>query len=227
MPPHTLSFRTIRVQIVAEPLVAFGLERLVQSAHPRMEVSGNCEALAEGIAQLGRVPADVVLLDLDGGVGVDGVTEVFARTRARILAISSSRDLALHDGAVLAGARGVLPKRSPPELLLKAIEKVHDGEMWVDRAATSRIFMELARQKAAKDRDPEHHKIATLTRRERQSIAALACDAEAPTRLVAARLHISEHTLRNHLTSIYAKLGVPNRVALYAYAHRHGLTETA
>jgi DNA-binding CsgD family transcriptional regulator len=43
--------------------------------------------------------------------------------------------------------------------------------------------------------------------------------------VIAARLHVSEHTLRNHLTSIYSKLGLPNRLALYAYAHRHGLTE--
>jgi len=41
----------------------------------------------------------------------------------------------------------------------------------------------------------------------------------------AERLHISEHTLRNHLTSIYSKLGLSNRLDLYAYAHKHGLNE--
>lgn len=219
--------RSIRVLVLAEPLVAWGLERLVQTAHPRMEIAGSCQKLPDAVAQLQRQPADVVLADLDGGVGVDGVTELFAASHARILAISGARDLALYDGAVLAGARGVLNKSDPPSQLLKAIDKVHDGELWVDRAATSRIFMELARQKAAKDRHPEHDRIVTLTRRERQSIAALASDANAPTKVIAARLHISEHTLRNHLTSIYGKLGLANRLALYAYAHRHGLTEPA
>ena len=111
------------------------------------------------------------------------------------------------------------------QLATPSIEKVHEGELWVDRVATSRIFMELARQKATRDRNPEHQKIASLTPRERQSIAALASDAQAPTREIAARLHISEHTLRNHLTSIYSKLAVSTRVALYVYAHRHGLSE--
>ena len=219
--------RTIRVHLVAEPLLIWGLERLVQSAHPRMEVSGRSERVTHCVDALRGSPCDLALLDLDGEDGAGGVGLLFAEARVRILAISGSRDSALHDAAVLAGARGVLEKRSPPELLLKAIEKVHDGELWVDRAATSRIFMELARQKAAKDRDPEHHKIAQLTRRERQSIAALAHDADAPGKAVAARLHISEHTLRNHLTSIYAKLNLANRLALYAYAHKHGLTETS
>jgi len=133
----------------------------------------------------------------------------------------------LHHAYLFSGARGVVEKRSAPALLLKAIEKVHDGELWVDRAATSRIFMELARQKAAKGKDPEQQRIATLTKRERHSIAAVASDANAPGKVIAARLNISEHTLRNHLTSVYSKLGVPNRLALYAYAHRHGLHEVS
>jgi two-component system, NarL family, nitrate/nitrite response regulator NarL len=214
---------TIRAQIVAEPIVAWGLERLVQSAHPRCEVAGSCARVAECLASLNQGAADVALLDLDGDQGADAVTELFAQAGVKILAISGSRDAALHDGAVLGGARGVVQKRDSPALLLKAIEKVYDGELWVDRAATSRIFMELARQKAARNLDPEQHRIATLTPRERLSIAALASDAAAPGRVIAARLHISEHTLRNHLTSIYSKLGVANRLALYAYAHQHGL----
>jgi DNA-binding NarL/FixJ family response regulator len=224
--PNTAA-RSIRVLVLADPLIGWGLERLVQTAQPRMEVAGSCQRLADGLAHLQRSPVDVALVDLDGDVGVDGVGQLFAASRARILAISGSRDPALHDGAVLAGARGLLHKGDSPALLLKAIGKIHEGELWVDRAATSRIFMELARQKAAKDRNPEHQRIASLTRRERQSIAAVAGDANAPTRVIAARLHISEHTLRNHLTSIYSKLGVANRLALYAYAHQHGLIEPA
>jgi DNA-binding NarL/FixJ family response regulator len=224
--PNTVA-RSIRVLVLAEPLVAWGLERLVQTVQPRMEVAGTCQHLADALAYLQRNPSDVALVDLDVDVGVEGISQLFAASRARILAISGSRDPALHDAAVLAGARGVLHKGDSPALLLKAIDKVHDGELWVDRAATSRIFMELARQKAARDRSPEQQKIAALTRRERQSIAVLVSDAEAPTRVIAARLHISEHTLRNHLTSIYSKLAVPSRVALHAYAHRHGLTEGA
>jgi two-component system, NarL family, nitrate/nitrite response regulator NarL len=225
MNEHKTVHRPIRVQLIAEPLVAWGLERLVQSAHPRLEVVGRCERVADCAHLLQRAPADLALLDLDVEDGSDGVSTLYAQTHIRILAISGSRDLALHDNAVLSGARGVVEKRSAPALLLKAIEKVHEGELWVDRAATSRIFMELARQKAARSSNPEHQKIASLTKRERHSIAAVASDANASGKVIAARLNISEHTLRNHLTSIYSKLGVANRLALYAYARQHGLHE--
>lgn len=223
MQPSISNDSPIRVQVVAQPIVAWGLERLVASGHPRFEVTGSADHSVDCLVQLQVRSADVVLLDLDGDEGADGVAALFAQTRVRILAISGSSNLALHDSAVLAGARGVIEKREPPALLLKAIEKVHEGELWVGRAATSRIFMELARQKAAQSHNPEMAKIATLTPRERQSIAALTRDATAPGKAVAARLNISEHTLRNHLTSVYSKLGVANRLALYAYAHQHGL----
>ena len=84
--------------------------------------------------------------------------------------------------------------------------------------------MELARRKPQTQPDPEQRRIDQLTPRERQLVVTLASDAAAPGKVVAQRLHISEHTLRNHLTSVYGKLGVSNRVELYAFAQRHGLT---
>lgn len=219
--------RPIRVHVIADPLVAWGLERLVQSAHPLFEVAGVSERVLDCQTHLRQATADVVLLDLDSVANTDDVAELFARTQVCILAISGSRDASVQDRAVLAGVRGVMEKKEPPALLLKALEKVHQGELWVSRAATSRIFMELARANAAKQRNPEQDRIALLTPRERQSIAALTDDPTSPGKVIAARLNISEHTLRNHLTSIYGKLGVANRLALYAYARQHGLHQAA
>ena len=217
----------IQVQLVALPLVAWGLERLVESAAPRLALAGSAGSVAACLLSLPHQAADVVVLDLDGEDGIDSLVDLYRQTKAKILVISSSRDAALHDSAVLAGARGVVEKREPVSMLLKAIEMVHKGEIWIDRNATSRIFLDLARKKAVRANDPEQQKIAGLTHRERQTIAAMASDASAPGKLVAERLHISEHTLRNHLTSIYSKLALTNRVDLYAYAHRHGLSNSA
>ncbi len=86
--------------------------------------------------------------------------------------MTNSADVAWLDKAVIAGVRGVVRTGEAPPTLLKAIDKVHEGEFWIDRGATSRIFMEMARQKAADRNDPEKSKIATLTTRERQTIAA-------------------------------------------------------
>src|SRR6185369_11747446 len=212
--------RPIQVHLVAQPMVSWGLERLVQSAHPRLEVMGMAATAAESLPMLERNPPDVVVLDLDGDEPSEALAELQARTRAKILVLTGSPDRAM-----LAGVRGVVKKREPPATLLKAIEKVHEGELWIDRGATSRIFMEMARQKVAEKNDPEKSKISTLTMRERQTIIAVASDASAPGKVIAGRLCISEHTLRNHLTSIYSKLGLSNRLDLYAYASKHSLNK--
>lgn len=214
---------SIQVHLVALPLVRWGLEQMLRSAHPQFEVFSTASSVAESWPMLEREGADVVVLDLDGGEGAEAVAELQARVRARVLVVTASSEVALLDRIVMAGVRGVVKKCEPPQILLKAIEKVHEGELWIDRGAAGRIFLEMARQKAAQRNDPQKSKIATLTSRERQTIAAVAGDASAPGKVIARRLCISEHTLRNHLTSIYSKLGLCSRLDLYAFATKHSL----
>lgn len=216
--------RPVNVFVIAMPLVCWGLERLVRSASPRMEVVGTGSELAESLPALERLAPHVVVVAIDG-VRTEVLADACGRSTGKLLLVTSSSDHAWMDSAVMAGVRGIVRTGEPAESLLKAIEKVDDGELWIDRGATSRIFMEMARQKAADRSDPDRSKIATLTLRERQTIAAVASDASAPGKVIADRLCISEHTLRNHLTSIYNKLGVCNRLDLYAFATRHSLHE--
>jgi two-component system nitrate/nitrite response regulator NarL len=205
--------------------VLWGLERLVESAKPRMSVVGSAGNCADALKRLEKVAPDVIVLDLDlgGESGIDAIAPLIAKSRAKILVLTGLRDSESQDKAVLAGARGVVHKESPAETILTAIEKVYEGQVWLDRAATGRIFVELSRQGAPASADPEQTKIASLTEREREIITAVVTDAGATAKAIAERLHIAEHTLRNHLTTIYDKLGVANRLELFAYAHRHGL----
>jgi two-component system, NarL family, nitrate/nitrite response regulator NarL len=214
----------VQVFVVALPLMSWGLERLVQSAHPDFELGGTAGALDEGLRMLQARPADVAVLVLEE-VPTPELADFCGRCAARVLLVTGSSHEAWLDSAVIAGVRGVVRTGESPSALLKAIAKIHDGELWIDRGATSRIFLQMARHKAAERDDPERSKIATLTTRERQAIAALASDAAAPGKVIADRLCMSEHTLRNHLTSIYNKLGLSNRLDLYAYATRHSLQE--
>lgn len=218
------NIRSIRVFIAAQPLIRWGLERLVQTAHPHYEVAGIADEAPRALEMLQRQPADVVLLVMDE-MPTEELGEFCARCGAKVLLVTNSVDLRWLDSAVLAGVRGVLRTVESPEALLKAVDKVNDGELWIDRGATSRLFMQMARQKANEPNDPARTRIASLTLRERQTIAALASDASAPGKVIAHRLCISEHTLRNHLTSIYNKLGLQNRLDLYAFATRHSLHE--
>lgn len=100
-------------------------------------------------------------------------------------------------------------------------DKAQHDKAVLDRAAAGRIFVEFSRRGPAQKPDPEQRKINALT--EREIVAVTAAHAGANARVIADILHISEHTPRNHLTSIYDKLGVANRLELFAYAHQHGL----
>lgn len=220
---QSVRIQAVRVFIVAPQIVCWGLERLVQSAHPALELLGSGSAMSDPLpSREGGLP-DVIIVDFDTEDHLHPLVQLLQRTTAKVVVLTASRNVELLDAAVRNGARGVVRKSDPPTILLKAIERVNEGELWIDRGATGRIFMEMARQKAAQGDDPEKTKIATLTSRERQTIAAVASDATAPAKVIAQRLCISEHTLRNHLTSIYSKLDVSSRLGLYAYATQHSL----
>lgn len=220
---QSVRVQSVRVFIMAPQIVCWGLERLVQSAHPMLEFLGSAPTIGEPLPSRESVPPDVIIVDFDSEEQLQLLIQLLQRTTAKVVVLTLSRNIELLDAAVRNGARGVVKKSDPPAILLKAIERVNEGELWIDRTATGRLFMEMARQKAAQGSDPERTKIATLTSRERQTIAAVASDASAPAKVIAQRLCISEHTLRNHLTSIYSKLDVSSRLGLYAYATEHSL----
>ncbi|TFY96891.1 helix-turn-helix transcriptional regulator [Ramlibacter rhizophilus] len=212
----------IRVALVGPQITCWGLQQLVQSS-PRFSLVGSAPSLSTCMQGAWPAAADVVVVDFDDSEELPTLLDFLGVCAARLVLLTAMTEVAALDGAVLKGLQGIVRKSEPPGVLLKAIEKVHQGELWIDRGSTSRIFVEMLRQKAARNDDPELARIATLTQRERQAIAALASDTSAPGKVIASRLCISEHTLRNHLSSIYSKLEVSNRVDLYAFATRHHL----
>jgi two-component system, NarL family, nitrate/nitrite response regulator NarL len=207
--------------------ILWGLERLIESGKPAMEVVGTATNCTDALKLVDETAPDLILLDIGLGDqnGVDEIPNLIARSKAKILVLTGVRDESLHDKAVLAGASGVVEKEAPAETILAAIEKVHEGQLWLDRVATGRIFLEMSRESAAQSVDPERAKIQSLTDREREIVAVSSSHAGANAKSIAEMLYISEHTLRNHLTSIYDKLHVANRLELFAYAHKHGLTK--
>lgn len=165
------------------------------------------------------------MLDADSApeAAPDLIAALNATGLVRTLLLTRLDNAELQDQAILAGARGVIDHSVPPALFLDALEKVHQGEMWLNRSATARIFHRVT--SPAAEADPLDYKLTLLTEREREIIALIAANHTEPGKTIARRLNISEGTLRNHMTSIYAKLGVVNSNGLIAYVVRNRLAE--
>ena len=204
----------------------WGMVKLIESDSPNMRVTGTASDIVEALAILEREQPDVILLDIDlGGVNsLDSMPLLRKATSAMVLILTGMRDAETHERAVLAGARGVVQKEAPAEMILKAIRKVHEGEIWLDRATTARVFSKLL-DHSNNQVSPEAARIATLTSREREIINVMTKQGHSTNKQIAVHLNMSEHTLRNHLSSIYSKLEVENRLELVMYAVKHRISD--
>lgn len=213
----------IRVLLVDDhEAILWGLERLIEQA-PRMRVVGKATNHKDALEAFQNINPDVVLLDLDlnGRSGLELMAEFLKHEGVKVLVSTGIRNIAEENRAILLGARGVIRKGEPVESILRAIVCVYDGEMWLNRTATAGLIEDLMQRRQS---DPEAGKIETLTARERKVIEALVGnESGTPSKDIAIQLNMSESTLRNHLTSIYCKLNVSNRLGLVLYATKHAL----
>jgi DNA-binding NarL/FixJ family response regulator len=200
----------------------WGIAKLIESESVNLQVMGTASDVAEALAILDREQPDVILLDIDlrGVNSLDSMPLLRKATGAVVLILTGVRDAETHERAVLAGARGVVQKEESPEIILKAIRKVYEGEIWLDRATTGRVFSKLL-DHSNNQASPEATRIASLTAREREIIDVIIKQGHSTNKQIAVYLNMSEHTLRNHLSSIYSKLEVENRLELAMYAVKH------
>jgi DNA-binding NarL/FixJ family response regulator len=211
----------IRTLVACEfPAIAFGLASLIDGRQPTLASVGVAITLQDAESFFRAGAPDVLVVDIDGDFGAEAVARMAGFSDARVLALSGGNDDAVHDAIIMAGAVGVVGKREPTDVFLHAIESVHAGEVWIDRRAIGRIFQGLSRLSRGEGR----HYLDKLTAKERLIVEHLKLSTGATNRTVAERLHISENTLRNHLTSIYAKLGIASRTELHALLSCNGRT---
>ncbi|HEX5690251.1 MAG TPA: response regulator transcription factor [Roseiflexaceae bacterium] len=216
----------IRVLLVDDhAMFRTGLRYAIQS-QPGMTVAAEAATHAEAVAAAQNAQPDIILLDLDLGDdnGFDLLPELLsASPDARVILLTGMRDPEAHRRAVRLGAMGLVLKEHAMETVLKAIEKVHDGEAWLDRAMMAAILHERARPASSQAYSVEEQKNATLTERERELIRRIGEGLK--NKDIAERMRISEATVRHHLTSIFNKLNVSDRLELVIYAYQYGLAE--
>jgi len=184
------------------------------------QVVGHNGSAAEAGVLLPKAAPDILLVEL--GLPKQGGLEL-----VRELATLSPRSKAIATGeteveqdiveAVRLGARGFLLKQTPSDLFLKCIRKVHSGEVWLNTRLTEAVFRTFGKQQPASATAAK----GELSRRELEVIQLVVQGYK--NRDIAQKLFISEKTVKNHLSAIFHKLGVNDRLEMTLYIFEKGI----
>jgi DNA-binding NarL/FixJ family response regulator len=202
-----------RVLIADDQALVRGGFRMILDAKADIDVVGEAGDGAEAVAVAQRVEVDVILMDLRMPTmgGVEAITRLRQlRHPARVLILTTydtDRDVL---PAIEAGATGYLLKDAPRDELLRAVRSAAQGDAVLSPSVAARLMNRFRAPGAG-----------PLSQRELEVLELVA--AGATNREAAARLFISEATVKSHLMNIYAKLGVSDRAAAVGEAFNRGL----
>jgi DNA-binding NarL/FixJ family response regulator len=199
--------------------------RMILSAQPDLEVVGEAVDGADAVRQVGRLCPDVVLMDvrMPGMDGIEATAAITAAHPTRVLVLTTF-DLDEYAFAALrAGASGFLLKDVPPAALAGAIRSVAAGDAVISPRITRQLLDRFSGRLPTSADLQETDALGTLTDREREVFAEVArghTNGE-----IAARLHLSEATVKTHLTRVLAKLALRDRVQIVIFAYQNGLID--
>ncbi len=218
------SQQTIGVLLVDDHVVVRAALRMLIEKQPGMVVVGEAANKAEAIPLAAKELPEIILLDVCLGeeCGIDFIQELLAVSEeSKIIILTGVRDPAEHQRAIRCGAMGVVQKEATAAMLVRAIQRVYAGELWLDRNMTARLVSRLRQDLDMPKHAPEDDASSRLTARELEVIALVGEGLK--NKQIADRLSISEATVRHHLTSILKKLDVSDRLELLIYAYQHNL----
>jgi DNA-binding NarL/FixJ family response regulator len=215
---------SIRVLIVDDQeLVRTGF-RLFLETQPGLAVVGEAGDGEEAIERVRELGPDVVLMDIrmptmDGVEATAKLTSGAIEPAPRVLVLTTFDLDEYVFGALRAGAAGFLLKDAPRERLIEAIRVVHSGEALLSPSITRRLIEDFAAR--SDPIEPPAAVLAELTPREREVLGLVAhglSNAE-----IAARLVVTEATVKSHVGAVLLKLGLRDRVQAVVFAYEHGI----
>jgi len=194
-------------------------EALSRDAHLQVsDIDPKAETILAAIAQ--QRPHVVVIssaLEESNSKGFDltrRIREDYPETRVVLLMDTSKRSDVIE--AFRSGAHGVFSRTESPKALAKCLAKVHEGQVWANNAEVRFLVEAISDGETVRLADSGGHSI--LSKREHDVVL---CVAEGlSNREIAARLHLTEHTVKNYLFRIFDKLGVSSRVEVALYVFR-------
>lgn len=206
----------IRIAIVDDhTMLREGLRKIL-AMEDDLAVVADTDDARQAASIAGDAKPDVMLLDIrmpgTGGLEVIGPVHE-ASPGTKVLILTASDDRRDHVAALTQGARGIMMKDSAAQTLVTAIRAVYNGQAWVDREITGTLLEELAHRGGPEQQGSEGPQ---LTVRESEIVDLVIAGCR--NREISERLGISEKTVKAHLSNIFAKLGVRDRLELAIYA---------
>jgi DNA-binding NarL/FixJ family response regulator len=198
-----------------------GLRRLLETERD-FHVVGEAANSEEAVALVSQLRPDILLLALSmpGGSGLEALTTL-ARLDVAVKVVVLTAEIEREQivRALQLGARGVVLKSSGPDLIFKGLRTIMAGQHWVDRQTVTDL-VERVKELSGPPRQASSNKFG-LTPRQLEIVAAVV--AGLANRDIARKLGISEDTVKHHLTQIFSRTGVSNRLELALFAMHHQL----
>ena len=216
----------IRILIADDhPIFRDGLRKLLE-AEPGFQIVGEAADGEEALTLVNQLHPDVLLLDvtmpkLPGLATLKELADAGHPTRAILLTAAIEKPEIVT--ALQLGARGVVMKDAATRLLFKSIRCVMDGQYWVGREAVADLVDTL--RTLAPEPKADKRKKFGLTKRELEVLTEIVSGYT--NKEIAQKLTLSEDTVKHHVTNIFNKLGVSNRLELALYAVHHQLVDSA
>ena len=214
----------VRILIADDhPILRDGLRKLLE-AEGDLSVVGEAGDGIEVVKALRHLKPDLLLLDLNmpRQSGLEALSEIAALTGlpTRTIVLAANIEKAQVAQAIQLGARGVVLKESATELLLQCIREVIAGRYWVGHEVVSDL-VEVLRDLLPSSEGEQRRNSFRITAREMEMITAIV--GGYTNRDIAQKFSLSEQTVKHHLTNIFDKLGVSNRLELALFAVNHNL----
>jgi two-component system, NarL family, response regulator DevR len=202
-------------------VVRAGLRTLLEQ-RPEFHVVAEASNGEDAISKVQEHRPDVAVLDIrmPGLSGIEACRRIVETVKGcRVIMLTAYAEDELLMAAIDAGASGYVLKRIGSDELIKAVERVSQGDGMLDPTMTATVFARVREASKAEDATA----FADLTS---QELAVLSLVAEGLTnRQIAVKLFLGEGTVRNYVSSVLSKINVSNRAEAAIYAVKHNITK--